>query len=160
MTGEGGQSHLSSRSRRENLKQNVIVPTGASAPCLAVFRPVPFASGLPNQGPPPSDAYDPMSRWWRREAERRSALRRFPEAIAAFAPRRDALERAFRERIDDVLARDNGPAAARAAVEACWREADALEDEAFGARAGREEDAGDAYFESWDVLSARAGVRP
>jgi hypothetical protein len=94
---------------------------------LSVFKPVTFESGLPPQGPRPTDRPDGESRWWRGEAGRRAALGNYPAAIAAFAPQRDALERAFRERVDEVLARDRGPEAMGAMVRDCWREADAME---------------------------------
>jgi dipeptidase len=132
--------------------------TGSSAPCLSLFKPVTFASGLPDQGPRPTDRYDPSARWWRSEAGRRSALRRYPDAIADFAPRRDPLERAFRDRIDSVLAEDRGDAALSAAIDACWREADGLEDEwvrTWSDPCTRETS---NYHRSWQALGARAGV--
>ncbi len=131
--------------------------TGTSAPCLSIFKPVTFASGLPDQGPPPASIRDDRSQWWRGEAVRRQALRCYPEAASALAPVRDELERMFRERMDDALARDARESDLRACVEDCWREA-------AGAEARWANTLGESttpapesdYHRSWDELGAYA----
>jgi secernin len=96
--------------------------TGTSAPCLSLFKPVLFETGLRPQGPRPTDRYDPESLWWRHERLHRAALEDFAGRLAAIAPERDRLEQAFLERIDQARA-GGDPAGLRAAVAACWREA-------------------------------------
>ena len=96
--------------------------TGTSGPCLSLFKPVLFETGLPPQGPRPTDRFDPESLWWRHEELHRAALDDFAGALAMIAPDRDQLERAFQARIDDARSAGD-PAALSAAVQACWREA-------------------------------------
>jgi secernin len=96
--------------------------TGTSAPCLSLFKPVLFETGLPPQEPRPTDRYDPESLWWGHERLHRMALDDFAASLAAIAPERDRLERSFLERID--TARSAGDSAdLRLAMTACWREA-------------------------------------
>lgn len=97
--------------------------TGTSAPCLSLFKPVLFKTGLPPQGPAPTGAFDPETLWWRHERLHRAALADFAGALALIAPERDALEAGFRARMDQALS--GGPDAA--AVAGCWREAEAAE---------------------------------
>ncbi|MDQ0464141.1 dipeptidase [Caulobacter ginsengisoli] len=93
--------------------------TGSSAPCLSVFKPVMFETGLPDQGLFPTDKTDD-SRWWRHERLHRAALGDFPSALAAIAAERDALEASF-------VTRMAGAEDLKAAMVVCWREADAAE---------------------------------
>ena len=135
--------------------------TGSAAPCLSLFKPVLFEGGLPEQGPPPTDRFDASTRWWRHERFHRAVLEDFAPRAGAIAAQRDALEGAFAEQIDEALARDPGPVALRAAVEACWREADAAEagwrSALMAAPAARSDR---AYARSWRRLSQVAGLGP
>jgi secernin len=101
--------------------------TATSAPCLSLFKPVLFGTALPDQGPRPGDRYDGESLWWRRERLHRAALADFAGALAAVAPERDALERAFAEQVDQALA-DEDPQGRERAVADCWRAAGAAEE--------------------------------
>ena len=96
--------------------------TATSAPCLSLFKPVLFETGLPTRGPRPGDHYDPQSLWWRHERMHRAALQDFAARHAAIAPERDRLEGAFLEEIDHARSQGD-PAALRASVASCWREA-------------------------------------
>ena len=127
--------------------------TASSAPCLSVFKPVTFSSGLPPQGSAPSDRHDDGVGWWRHEQLHRAALFGYASFIADFAPWRDALESDFRTRIDRAI---NGDGDVGKAVEDCWRDADAFESE-WGRRIGdaRVDLRGD-YRESWATLSQLA----
>jgi dipeptidase len=121
--------------------------TGSSAPCLSVFKPVMFETGLPAQGPFPADKADD-SRWWRHERLHRAALRAYPEALAMIAPERETLEASFVARMaeaDDV----------KSAVAACWREADAAEAR-WHAAMPKAKPAG-AFNRSWGRLNGVAG---
>ncbi|MDR3510416.1 MAG: C69 family dipeptidase [Caulobacteraceae bacterium] len=130
--------------------------TGTSAPCLSLFKPVLFETGLPDQGPRPTDAYDGESLWWRHERLHRAALADFAGALAAIAPERDALEAGFRVRVDHALA-SGDPQARRRAVAACWREAEAAETRWRAALASRGLPAG-GLGRSWARLGHVAAM--
>lgn len=121
--------------------------TGSSAPCLSVFKPMLFETGLPPQGVAPSDKTD-ASRWWRHERLHRAALGAYPEALAMIAPERDALEASFVARM--AAADDLG-----AAVAECWAEADAVEAR-WLAWMPKSRPAG-AFARSWGRLNSVAG---
>ena len=99
--------------------------TATSAPCTGLFKPVLFETGLPPQGPAPSDRFDAATPWWRHEGLHRGMLRDFQAGLAMIAGQRDGLEASFQARIDGAL--DGDPQALKAAVAACWREAEAAE---------------------------------
>ena len=101
--------------------------TASSAPCLSIFKPVLFETGLPDQGAWPRDEADGSSRWWRRERLHRVALDDYAGALARFAVTRDALEAAFRTRLGETGAANTSPSDLRALVQHCWDEADAAE---------------------------------
>lgn len=71
--------------------------SGTAAPCLSLFRPVPF-------GPQPrlepehgvlANRYDDSSLWWRHERLHRLAVRDYPAALGRFGNERDQLEAAW-----------------------------------------------------------------
>lgn len=99
--------------------------TGTSAPCLSLFKPVLFETGLPPQGPPPSDKADDASPWWRHERLHRAVLRDYAGRAGIVIAERDALEADFQARIAAV--REGPLEALKAEVTACWREAEAAE---------------------------------
>ena len=78
--------------------------TGASAPCTALFAPVWFDSGLPDQGPAPTGRRDEGSRWWRHERLHRATLADYPRAIAMYADERDDLQRTLVEQAEHAAA--------------------------------------------------------
>jgi dipeptidase len=130
--------------------------TGTSAPCTSLFKPVLFQTGLPPQGPTPTDRFDDATLWWRHERLHRAMLRDFEASLAAISGERDALETSFVTRVD--AASGVGPAALKQAVAECWREAQATEARwlqavgTFG-RAGR-----GAHGRSWARLNQVAGL--
>jgi secernin len=130
--------------------------TGTSAPCLSVFKPVMFETGLPPQGPRPSDQNDGASLWWRHERVHRAALGDFAAWSHDIAAERDALEASFVDRLDAAE-----PAALKAVVAACWREAEALEARWAAALSGRRPRSGGqgAFTRSWARLNHVAGVQ-
>lgn len=70
--------------------------TATSAPCTSTFHPVRVEQPVDDRatfGPAPTNRFDPASRWWSHELLHRRALRDHTTSIAAFASRRDALER-------------------------------------------------------------------
>lgn len=124
--------------------------TATSAPCTSLFKPVLFEAGPPPVGPLPSDTYDGQSLWWRHERLHRALLADHAAGMALIADERDALEAAFRARIDgaDDLA---------AVVDDCWREA--AEAEARWAAALTPARPGtSAYARSWARLNGVAGM--
>jgi secernin len=130
--------------------------TGTSAPCVSLFKPVLFESGLPPQGPAPGDRFDPATLWWRHERLHRAMLGDFDLALDALEPERDALEAGFAERMDRAL--DAGGEATARAVAECWAEASAAEQRWFSAvrkagPAGR-----GAHGRSWARLNHVAGM--
>lgn len=129
--------------------------TGTSAPCLSLFKPVLFETGLPPQGPAPTGAFDPKTLWWRHERLHRAALADFAGALAQIAPERDAVEAGFRRWIDEALAA--GPDARAAAVAACWREAEAVEARWTAALSPRRRPGG-SLRRSWARLSQVAAM--
>jgi dipeptidase len=100
--------------------------TATAAPCTSIFKPVLPGIGLPLHGPRPTDRFDPRTLWWRHEQLHRALLGDFPIHLAAIRAERDALEAAFRTRIDGVLADGNDADRAQAIAE-CWADADATE---------------------------------
>ena len=133
--------------------------TGTSAPCLSLFKPALLETGLPDHGPAPTDRADPASLWWRHEALHRRVILDYAPRAAALAPERDRLEAAFRERIDAALAADPGPAALRAAVEACWSEAAGAESRWLAnVDAAPRRGADTPYRRSWRRLDQVAGA--
>jgi secernin len=131
--------------------------TGASAPCLSLFKPVLFETGLPEQGPRPTDAYDAASLWWRHERLHRAALADFAAALAVIAPERDRLERDFIARIDQALEGEDPEGRRRAAWD-CWREAEAAEARWLAALKPLRAPGGSAIRRSWARLSQVAAV--
>ena len=99
--------------------------TGTSAPCLSLFKPVLFETGLPPQGPPPSDQADEASLWWRHERLHRAVIQDYAARAGVVTAERDAIESGFQARI--AAARDGPIEGLKAEVAACWREADAAE---------------------------------
>jgi hypothetical protein len=127
--------------------------TASAAPCLSIFKPVTFSSGLPDQGPPPTRLADRRARWYSEEWAHRGALLDYAERLAELAPLRDRLEAGFRERMDEAAADGLSGDALRARVDVCWREADAARlawAKSIEARPGKPESAR-AYFESWGL---------
>ena len=129
--------------------------TGTAAPCLSLFKPVLFETGLPPQGPRPDDRHNEASLWWRHEHIHRAALNDFAAWTHEIAPERDALEARFINRLDGAAPED-----LPAAVALCWREAEALEADWAARLAGRRAGAKHqgAFTRSWARLNHVAGV--
>ncbi len=130
--------------------------TGTAAPCLSVFKPVLFETGLPPQGPRPDDHADTDSLWWRHERIHRAALGDFAAWSHEIAPERDALEARFVARLDAASPED-----LTASVALCWAEAEALEADWAARLAGRAckpKNQG-AFTRSWARLNHVAGVQ-
>ncbi len=132
--------------------------TGTSAPCTSIFKPVLPGVALPAHGPRPSDSFDPRSLWWRHEQLHRAMLDDFPIHLAAIRDERDALERAFRTRIDAVLT-DGSDVERATAVAECWADAEATErrwmDEFGGHQAASSRP---AYRADWREFNRLAGL--
>jgi secernin len=98
--------------------------TATAAPCLSLFKPLVIGRPMPEVGAP-IDLFDNQSLWWRHEGLHRAALHDFPAAMAIVSAERDALESDFRARMAEAWPRgDQGVAAA---IDGCWRDADAAE---------------------------------
>lgn len=128
--------------------------TGTSAPCTSLFKPVLFETGLPPQGPAPTDRFDGQTRWWKHERLHRAMLADFGPSLAAIEAEREALERSFVERIDAA----GDPPALKRAVEACWREADEAETRWLAAQAPNAAAGHGAHGRSWARLNHVAGL--
>jgi len=131
--------------------------TGGSAPCLSIFRPVLFETGLPDQGAAPTDQADETSRWWRHERLHRKALDQFPEALAAFSAERDRLELTFQDYVRRALAAGDSTAALKALVRDCWDQADTAEAH-LHASLGQGDAPRGAFAQSWRRLNKVAGL--
>jgi dipeptidase len=133
--------------------------TASAAPCLSLFKPVLFETGLPPQGPLPTDQFDPKTRWWRHETFHRATLKDYAPGIRAIAAERSALEATFAERMAAALANDPLGPGARAAVAECWREADAADARWAANVAVRERPkGGGSHARSWARLNHVAGL--
>lgn len=139
--------------------------TGTSAPDTGIFKPVFFGPGfaaaaLPDFGPAPSDHYDGRTLWWRHERLHRAVLADYAGRLPLYAGARDRLEAQFVERVETLLARDAGPAAASALAREIWREAEAAEKQWLRlvlAVPPRAKAAPSAPFRAhWEALSHRA----
>lgn len=132
--------------------------TATAAPCLSIFKPVLPGIALPAHGPRPSDRFDPRTLWWRHEQLHRAMLDDFPIHLAAIRVERDALEAAFRMRIDAALA-DGSDADRAQAVAECWADAAATEqrwmDELVSPSVSP---AQPAYRTSWREMNRLAGM--
>ncbi|MFI4933610.1 MAG: carcinine hydrolase/isopenicillin-N N-acyltransferase family protein [Caulobacterales bacterium] len=133
--------------------------TATSAPCTSLFKPVLIEAGLPCQGAPATDRFDPESLWWRHELLHRAMLRDFGAGLAAIEGERDTLEAAFIARIDAAL--DADAETLRRAVDACWRQAADAEARWLaaldgGRRAGHRNPA--PYAASWSRLNHVAAM--
>ena len=131
--------------------------TGTSAPCLSLFKPVLFDTGLPPQGPAPRDRSDNDSLWWRHERLHRAVLDDYAARAAGIVGERDAIEADFQARVE---AERGGPVEAlKAVVAACWREADAVEARWMAAIAGLGANGrATPLHRSWARLNHVAGV--
>lgn len=128
--------------------------TATAAPCTSIFKPVLPGVAVPAHGARPTDRFDPRTLWWRHEQLHRGMLGDFTINLAAIQAERDALEAAFRSRIDGVLA--DGTDAERAqAVAECWADADATERRWFD-----ELDAGvvNTMRPGWSEMNRLAGL--
>jgi secernin len=132
--------------------------TATAAPCTSIFKPVLPGVALPTQGPHPTDRFDPRAMWWRHEQLHRTMLGDFSIHLAAIQSERDALEAAFRSRIDGVLA-DGTDADLAQAVAECWADADATErrwmDELVSGPAASSRP---GYRASWREMNRLAGL--
>jgi secernin len=134
--------------------------TASAAPCLSVFKPVLFETGLPDQGPAPTGRWDTRSRWWRHERFHRAVLTDFARRSEGFGEARDKLEAGFAERMNQAIAAGLAPDGLRIAVNDCWREADAMEEDfarSVAAAPGAAAQSG-GYRQSWARLSQVAGL--
>ncbi len=130
--------------------------TATSAPCTSLFKPVLFETGLPPQGPAPTDHFDDATQWWRHERLHRSMLRDFEAELSSLQVERDSLERGFIASIDATAGQH--ASLLKDAVAECWREANAAEARwssklARGGPAGR-----GAHGRSWARLNYLAGL--
>jgi secernin len=126
--------------------------TGTSAPCLSLFKPVLFETGLPLHSPVPTDRHDTESLWWSHERQHRLALNDYPTAHALIAAERDALEADFRVRIDAAA-----PATLTQAVTTCWTDA-ALAEARWSRALSPARPGNSPYARSWARLNAVAGL--
>ena len=133
--------------------------TGTSGPCTSIFKPVLVASGLPPQGPRPTDKADADSLWWRHERLHRVAVAGdYAGVLGTIAAERDALEARFAQRMAEVLEQADRAACAQA-VAACWAEADAAEARWMNAAVPNPtRRAQPAFAESWTELGRLAGL--
>ena len=134
--------------------------TGASAPCLSIFRPVLFETGLPDQGASPTDRADNSSRWWRHERLHRGALDHYAETLADFANLRDEKELLFQLLIQRALEANESSAQLKSLVQDCWDTADEIEVDllaSFGQRHPARPQRG-AFAQSWRRLNKVAGL--
>ena len=69
--------------------------TGASAPCLSLFKPFYLDTPLPDMGPTPTGHYDPAAHWWQGERLHRATLLDYATRAASFTAERDAIEASF-----------------------------------------------------------------
>ncbi|QUD87149.1 C69 family dipeptidase [Phenylobacterium montanum] len=131
--------------------------TGTSAPCLSLFKPVLFETGLPPQGPAPTDQSDPQSLWWRHERLHRAVLEDYAARAAVITAERDSIEAGFVARIE--AARDGSLAELKAVVKDCWREAERAEIGWVEAMAKIEPlgSQGTTLHRSWNRLNQVAG---
>ena len=136
----------------------VIWVTGTAAPCLSIFKPVLFETGLPAHGPKPTDRCDDNSLWWRHEGLHRAALRDFANCSQRFEPVRDRLEATFSRRLAAAFAVKASPEALRALIAACWVEAQAVE-QVFQAEMPKTRPDQNGFQRSWRRLNQVAAFK-
>jgi dipeptidase len=67
--------------------------TGTSLPCLSIFKPVYFLSGLPNLDKNTTNKYNPQSYWWYAEKFHRGFQLVYDELIDEFSREREDLQK-------------------------------------------------------------------
>lgn len=96
--------------------------TATGSPCLSVFKPVTPLHDIPAHGTSPARQYEENALWWRHERmARRASICGLAELLDAFAPERDRLEAAFREKVGE--AQQRGEATLEVVMADCWLEA-------------------------------------
>ena len=101
--------------------------TATSAPCLSVFKPLIVGMTMPLREPPPTGTFDAGTLWWRHERMHRRAVATGLEVFrASIRDEQAKLEAEFRDRMSDVC-RQGDRRRIVAAIEECWRAADAAE---------------------------------
>jgi secernin len=132
--------------------------TATAAPCTSIFKPVLPGVAIPAHGPRPTDRFNSRALWWRHEQLHRAILGEFPIHVAAIRAERDALEAAFRTRIDGVLI-DGSDADRTQAVAECWADADTTERRWLaGVGAVAERMLRPGYRASWRAMNRLAGL--
>ncbi len=156
---EGARRSQSVASMVSELRQGRFVHwvTGASAPCTAIFKPVILEAGLPPQGAPASDRFDPAAPWWRHEQLHRAMLRDFGPALRGVEAERDALEADFVARVDAAFDAGASLAALRKVVGRCWRDAAEAEARWLAALPPPAAGKADSHRRSWNRLNQVAG---
>ena len=124
--------------------------TGTSAPCLSLFKPVLFETGLPPHGPASTDQHDDQSLWWQHERLHRLALNDYPTAHALISGERDALEADFQARIDAATS-----STLSQVVTDSWAEA-ALAEARWARALSRARPGNSPYAKSWARLNTVA----
>ncbi len=121
--------------------------TATAAPCTSLFKPVRVEEPL-DLGPPPGDAADGQSPWWRHERLHRAAMRDPARLLPLFVPERDEVEARW-------FARPPEPRDA-------FAEADRLLDRWLAAvRAAAGPDRRPPWARrTWRVRNRRAGISP
>lgn len=131
--------------------------TGTSAPCTSIFKPVVLQAGLPPQGAPPSDRFDPGAAWWRHERLHRAMLHDFGPALHSIEGERDALEHGFVARLDAAFEAGADTKALRDVVDQCWREAAEAEARWLAGLSPPAPSKADSHRRSWARLNQVAG---
>lgn len=131
--------------------------TATAAPCLSIYKPVWFTSGLPWAGEPaPQGKYDEACVWWRHEAMHRAVLMSYPELAPQIQTERDASERGF---LADAAQVESGLMTPAQVSSRTWEKALSLEKEWLTRSAAAGKTAARFYYRSaWKKFNQEAGM--
>ncbi|ADT83939.1 C69 family dipeptidase [Thermococcus barophilus] len=130
--------------------------TGTSLPCLSIFKPIYFESGIPDLGEKPTNRYNPNSYWWRFELFHRKFQMNYKAYIEEFAKERKELQKKIIERERQV--RENpSPEELRTLTEWAFEEEKKLIDK-WNAKV-KPGKLPFLYRRNWKKVNVRAGIK-
>lgn len=141
--------------------------TEGAPPCLTSFKPVFLGgAGISESTIDQLKLFNPRARWWQQERLHRLALKDYPTRTTFLRPQIQAFEEKCFAEVEELRARNLGPASPQLAKQArqlsvAWFETDSRNVEEWTQhllRMPRRTRAAKAYAEYWEALSGEVGL--